>query len=85
MDFNEWFHRQSPPDETLHQELLPGVESDWRGRFADAKHDDMSQVPSYIAQDTSKNMWSHGVAKLTHMKTVVFSPGHSIMESHRRK
>ena len=64
MDFNEWFHRQSPPDETLHQELLPGVESDWRSRYADAKHDDMSQVPSYIAQDTSKNMWSHGVAKV---------------------
>ena len=63
MDFNEWFHRQSPPDERLHQELLSGVGSDWRGRFADPKHDDMSQVPAYIAQDTSENMWSHGVAK----------------------
>ena len=63
MDFNEWFHRQCPPDDNLHQELLSGVETDWRGRVADTKHNDMSQVPGYIAQDTSKNMWSHGLAK----------------------
>ena len=60
MDFNEWFHRQEPPDEHLHQELLPQVEADWRGRYSDPKHDDMSQVPEYIAQDTSRNMWSDG-------------------------
>ena len=58
MDFNEWFHRQHPPDENLHKELLPEIEADWRGRYADPKHDDMSQVPEYIAQDTSGNMWS---------------------------
>ena len=57
-DFNEWFHRQDPPDENLHKELLPEVEADWRGRYADQKHDDMSQVPEYIAQDVSSNMWS---------------------------
>jgi len=58
MDFNEWFHRQDPPDEVLHQELLPQVEAEWRSRFSDPKHNDMSQVPKYIAHDTSKNMWS---------------------------
>ena len=58
MNFNEWFHRQDPPDEKLHKELLPQIEADWRNRFADPKHDDMSQVPNYIAQDTSRNMWS---------------------------
>ena len=58
MDFNDWFHRQDPPDENLHKELLPQIETEWRSRFADPKHDDMSQVPNYIAQDTSSNMWS---------------------------
>ena len=58
MEFNEWFHRQHPPDEALHQELLPQVETEWRGRFSDPKHNDMSQVPEYIAHDTSANMWS---------------------------
>ena len=58
MDFNAWVHHESPPNQNLHDELISGVEKDWYGRFASRDHDDMSQIPGYIARDTSKNMWS---------------------------
>ena len=57
MEFNTWIHREEPPDEKVHEEMLSSVEASWHTRFAEVEHDDMSQIPSYLAEDTAGNMW----------------------------
>ena len=58
MDFNAWYHMEEPPNQQLHDEMVEGIEKEWHARFSDRKHDDMSQVPAYIANDHAANMWS---------------------------
>ena len=58
MDFNTWYHTEEPPNQQLHDEMVEGIEKEWHARFSDRKHDDMSQVPGYIANDHAANMWS---------------------------
>ena len=59
VEFNTWFHREDPPCEELHEKLLEGIEKAWHQRFSAPEHDDMSQVPAYLAEDRSSNMWSN--------------------------
>ena len=58
VEFNTWFHREDPPNEQLHEELLPEIEKEWGTRFAGRGHDFMSQVPHYLSKDASGNRWS---------------------------
>ena len=46
MDFSVWYHMEEPPDHLVHDSMVEGIEREWHGRFADKKHDDMSQVPA---------------------------------------
>ena len=32
MDFNVWYHMEEPPDPTLHDTMLEGIERGWHGR-----------------------------------------------------
>ena len=74
MDFNVWYHMEEPPDPMLHDAMLEGIEREWHGRYSGKEHDDMSQVPAYIANDTAANMWSDAtVSKLdAHAEGSVF-------------
>ena len=69
MDFNVWYHRQEPLNQEVHDAMLPEIESAWHGRFAAREHDDMSQIPDYIARDATANMWSdRTVANQHHLR-----------------
>ena len=45
MDFQAWLHCEEPPNEEIHQEMLPKVDHMFHNRFAGTEHDDMSQMP----------------------------------------
>ena len=57
MDFNSWLHCEEPPDLDTYEQLLPRVDEMFHTRFAGKEHDDMSQMPKYLAQDTASTMW----------------------------
>ena len=57
MDFHTWLHCEEPPDEDIHEQMLPHVDDMFHTRFAGREHDDMSQMPEYLAHDTAPTMW----------------------------
>ena len=58
MEFHSWLHYEEPPNQDVHDEMLPQVESSFHSRFAGTEHNDMSQVPEYLAKDTAPSMWT---------------------------
>ena len=57
MDFHSWLHCEEPPDPEIYKQMRPHVDDMFHTRFGGREHDDMSQMPQYLAHDTASNMW----------------------------
>ena len=51
--YQEWYHCESILDKPTYDRLRPHIEAEWEDRFASRKHDDMSVVPRYLADEAT--------------------------------
>ena len=67
--YHEWAVRQEHPRADMHQATVSHLEQEWRRNYRGHAHDALAFVPTYLAHDPARNLWSDNTMPLSEALT----------------